>query len=46
MELLIKKVAETTSQVSPQKLKDHFEGLIGPKVQQSTTDEELVLFVE
>ena len=41
-----KKVAETTSHVSPQKWKDHFEGLIGPKVQQSTTDDELVSFVE
>ena len=30
----------------PQKWKDHFEGLIGPKVQQCTTDEELVLFIE
>ena len=41
-----KKVAETTSHVSPQNWKDHFEGLLGPKVEQSTTDEELILFVD
>ena len=41
-----KKVAETTSHVSPEGWKLHFQGLLGPTVEQSPTQEELVSFVE
>ena len=41
-----KDINETTSHVSPEGWKLHFQGLLGPTVEQSPTQEELVSFVE
>ena len=40
-----KKIAETTSQVSPESWKHHFQGLLGPNIEQSFSQEELINFV-
>ena len=40
-----KKVAETTSQVSPESWKNHFQDLLGPNVEQTLSQEELINFV-
>ena len=41
-----KKVAETTTHVSPESWKQHFQGLLGPPVEQSPSQEELLAFVK
>ena len=41
-----KKVAETTSHVSPECWKQHFQELLGPVVEQSPSQEELITFVK
>ena len=41
-----KKVAETTSHVSPESWKEHFQGLLGPVVDQSPSQDELITFVK
>ena len=41
-----KRVAETTSHVSPESWKQHFQGLLGPIVEQTPSQDELVSFVE
>ena len=39
-----KQVSDSTSQVSPECWKEHFKGLLGPTVQQSPSNEEMLLF--
>ena len=41
-----KKVAETTSHVSPDGWKQHFQDLLGPAVEQSPSQDELISYVE
>ena len=43
---MIKKVAETTSHVSPDSWREHFQGLLGPPIQQSPREDELILYVQ
>ena len=39
-----KKVAETTSHVSPESWKNHFQDLLGPNVERTLSQEELIIF--
>ena len=41
-----KEVSNSTSQVSPDSWREHFQGLLGPKVQQSPSDDEMLLFIQ
>ena len=41
-----KRVAETTSHVSPENWKQHFQGLLGPNVEETPSQEALISFVE
>ena len=41
-----KKVADSTTHVSPKCWQEHFQGLLGPSVSQSLTEDELISFVE
>ena len=41
-----KQVSDSTSQVSPECWKEHFKGLLGPTVQQSPSNDEMLLFIK
>ena len=40
-----KKVAETLSHVSPESWENHYQGLLGPSIEPSPSQEELIRFV-
>ena len=41
-----KEISNSTSQVSPDRWREHFQGLLGPKVQQSRSDDEMLFFFQ
>ena len=41
-----KKVADTTSHVSPHKWREHFQGLLGPEVSQAPGDEDMASYIQ
>ena len=41
-----KQVADTTSDVSPQKWREHFQGLLGPTVPKSLADDDMLSYIE